>query len=115
MGRLFTQENTGEVDGWAVWKIIGSMDADTSDAAYEMGLSMIQEHGKTVIDMSEMEYISSAGIRVLLKLCKQAEKMGNKLVAVGATGMVQSVLEDSRMAVLLNLKYTMDSLDSISE
>ena len=115
MDRFFAQENAGKVNGWTVWKLAGALDNDTADTAYKMGLSIIQENERTVIDMTEMEYLSSAGIRTLLKLSKQAEKMSRKLIAAGATGMVRSVLDDSRMSVLLDLKYSMDSLENTAE
>lgn len=115
MDRPFAQENAGNVNGWAVWKLSGALDNNTSDTAYEMGLSIIRENEKTVIDMSDMDYLSSAGIRALLKICKQAEKMSRKLVAAGATGLVRSVLEDSRMSVMLDLKYSMDALENTAE
>ena len=115
MERFFAQENAGKVNGWTVWKLVGALDSDTADTAYEMGLSLIQENENIAIDMTQMDYLSSAGIRVLLKLSKQAEGMSRNLVAAGATGMVRSILEDSRMSVLLDLKYSMDFFDSTAE
>lgn len=115
MDRSLTQRNEGKVNGWTIWKIIGSLDNKTSGEAYEMGLSMIEENEKTVIDMSELEYLSSAGIRVLLKLTKQAGKLDRKIIAAGAKGVVRDVLEDSMMSVILELKYSMDFIDNTAE
>ena len=60
--------------------------------------------------MSELEYVSSAGLRVMLRLNKLAKKLGHDFTVIGAKGMVKSVLEDSGMDVLLNSKESLDEL-----
>ena len=110
MERFFAQENAGKVNGWAVWKLVGALDSDTADTAYEMGQSLIQENENIAIDMTEMDYLSSAGIRILLRLTKQASAEGKEFALVGATGMVKVVLAESRMDMFVTIYESADEL-----
>ncbi len=109
MANEFSQNEAAGPNGWAIWKVVGRIDTQTADAAYEMGEGIVQKCDKTALDMTEMEYLSSAGLRVLLRLNKLAAKSGKSFTVVGPSGMVKTVLEDSGMDVLLKLK------DSIAE
>ncbi len=111
MGRDFAQETSTGTNDWTVWKVIGRIDTKTADDAYKYGADIVNKSNKTVLDMSQMDYISSAGIRVLLRLNKLAVKSGKRFTVAGSTGMVTSVLQDSGMDELLNMKASVEELD----
>ncbi len=111
MAKEFSQTELDGPKGWKVWKVIGRIDTQTADTAYEKGEAVVNANEKTVLDMSEMEYLSSAGLRVLLRLSKMAVKSGKSFTVAGPAGMVRTVLEDSGMDVLLKLKGSLEELD----
>ncbi|MCR5439326.1 MAG: STAS domain-containing protein [Selenomonas sp.] len=65
---------------------------------------------KTVLDMSSVVYISSAGLRVLFRLLKKAKREGKEFTVAGAAVPVKKVLIDSNMDMLLNMRESVESL-----
>lgn len=110
MAKEFTQKTREGPNGWTVWQVAGRIDVATSEATYAQGEKIVKENEKTVLDMSELEYISSAGLRVILRINKLAKKLGHEFTVMGAKGMVESVLVDSSMDVLLDAKVSLDEL-----
>jgi anti-anti-sigma factor len=103
MDKEFSQKEYAGPNGWTVWGVSGRIDMLTADAAYATGEEIILRNPKTVLDMTEMEYLSSAGLRVLLRLNKLAKKKGGEFALAGPTGIVKSVLEDSGMDALFSV------------
>ena len=48
---------------------------------------------RLVVDFGELEYISSAGFRVLLVAAKRAEECGSRLVLCGLSGKVRQLFD----------------------
>jgi anti-anti-sigma factor len=46
-----------------------------------------------LVDMSRLEYISSAGLKLILSTLKKARELGGKLIIFGLTGHVREVFE----------------------
>ena len=51
---------------------------------------------KLVIDLGQIDYISSAGLRELMLVRKQTEPQGGEIVLAGAQRVVREILEISR-------------------
>ncbi len=83
MAKEFMQSEMEGPKGWKVWKVVGRIDTQTADTAYEKGEAIVNTNDKTVLDMSEMDYLSSAGLRVLLRLNKLAAKSGKSFTVAG--------------------------------
>jgi len=111
MSKEFLQMESAGPNGWTVWSVSGRIDMVTADAAYATGEDILQRNAKTVLDMSEMEYLSSAGLRVLLRLNKLAKKEGREFTLAGPSGIVKSVLEDSGMDSLFTVWASLDELE----
>jgi len=72
--------------------ISGRLDAAQSAAAQAF---LDQVQGKVTLDCSGLEYISSAGLGVLLKTQKRLLGSGGKLRLAGVTRHLQDILEYS--------------------
>ena len=56
-----------------------------------------------VLDLSGVDYISSAGLRVLMLARKQAKAQGGTLAVAGLTPVVKEIFEISRFTVVFDL------------
>ena len=65
--------------------------------------------GKMVIDFSQVNYISSAGLRVLLKTAKQMKKGGGKLGLCNLNDQIKEVLELSGFMGIIDCHDSVDS------
>ena len=110
MVKEFKQTTSEGLNGWTIWQVEGRIDIATSEETYASGEKIVKDNEKTCLDMSVLKYISSAGLRVILRLNKLAKSLKHEFAISGATGMVKSVLEDSGMNVLLNVKESLDEL-----
>ena len=111
MAKEFLQKESAGPSGWTVWSVSGRIDMVTADTAYATGEDIVTRNAKTVLDMSDMDYLSSAGLRVLLRLNKLAKKNGKMFTLAGPTGIVKSVLEDSGMDALFTVWNSLDEVN----
>ena len=78
-------------DGKLTLKVAGRLDTDTSpELAAEIkgeGVSNVE------FDFSDLEYISSAGLRVLMAAQKEVMAVGGKVFIVSPNGIVKGVLD----------------------
>jgi anti-anti-sigma factor len=85
----FAQEEAGEV---AIVKLAGRLDSSAAQPAEESFTKMLG--GGTphlAIDLSRLDYISSAGLRVLLVVAKKVQKANGKMVLFGLLPNVREV------------------------
>lgn len=82
------------INGVKVTAIIGRLDSATS-AAYEVELLNLLQDGRRamVIDLASVDYLSSAGIRVLLLLLKRSAAMKLALAVARPQAHVAEILE----------------------
>ena len=104
MANEFAQETMPGQDGRMVWKVKGRVDLLRSKYFYTRGETILRDYPKIILDMTEMEYLSSSGVRALLRLMKFADKNGKEFVARGAKGEVFKVLMAAGLNELLGLQ-----------
>lgn len=109
MNNLVEFQNATHND-WHIFSVIGRIDTVTAAEAEEAGAAALQDNEKIAFDMSKMNYISSAGLRILLRLAKQAKRTKKTFVFFGASGMIKEVLEASGMDMLVTIYETIDDL-----
>ena len=85
-----------------VW-IAGSLDSTTSPEAQKSLTAMLAGAKKVALDFTELDYISSAGLRVLLGAAKQLRASGGKLGMFGLNQSVREVFEISGFATILSI------------
>jgi len=94
---------TGEKRGSVmVFTLTGRLDYQTSPAIQDELIGQISkaEH-RLVLDLSETDYVSSAGLRVLVAVAKRIEQAGGKLVLCALREVVVEVLRVSSFDRLL--------------
>lgn len=62
---------------------------------------------RLVLDMSKLEYISSAGLRVLMLAAKQAKAQSGTLVVSGLQPLVQEIFHISRFTMIFTITPTL--------
>ena len=87
----------------------GHLDATTSVEA-DNDFTQIIESGKSklLVDLSELSYISSAGLRVLLVAAKQLQQKAGKIVLCSMTPSVKEVFEISGFSSIFKIVPTVD-------
>jgi anti-anti-sigma factor len=83
-----------KIGGVTVVGIKGRIDSTTAPT---LGKSLTGNFGpanvRVVLDLSQLEYISSAGFRILLVAAKRAEETGSRFVMCGVAGMVWQLFD----------------------
>ena len=88
----------------------GKMDAVSSPEFEKQLIKLIDQGEKDfVIDLGELEYISSAGLRVILATVKNLKEMEGRLSLCALKDMVKEIFEISGFVTLIP---TYDSIDS---
>ena len=72
-----------------------------------------QDH--VVLDLAGVDYISSAGLRVLMLAAKQAKTQGGVLAVAAVQPLVQEILEISKFTLVLTLRPSVrDAMAAVS-
>ena len=94
-----TFETTRDGECFVV-SIAGRLDAQTAPALADAMKGMLDGVMEIVFELGKLEYISSAGLRVLLASYKLMEKRGGTVRVENAHDIVMGVLEASGLASL---------------
>ena len=86
--------------------ISGSLDSTTSPEAQKSLDSVLVSAKKVLLDFSELDYISSAGLRVLLGAAKHLRASGGKLGMFGLNQSVREVFDISGFSSILPVHAT---------
>src|SRR4051794_35882954 len=98
----FAHENAGDV---VVAKLAGRLDSSSAATAEEQLTRLIANRApRLVIDLSKLEYISSAGLRVLLLVARKVQQAHGKLALFGLTPGVQEVFSISGFNTIFTIR-----------
>jgi anti-sigma B factor antagonist len=87
-----------------VLSISGRLDSSTSKNLEDVLPDRMQSTPTVVVDLSEVEYVSSAGLRVLLKAAKIARASSHKLALIGLAPQVQDVFDVSGFSTIFLIR-----------
>ena len=79
-------------DDSTIITISGNLDGTTAPEAQEKILPTITQGCRLVFDMKKCEYISSAGLRILLMFAKQIAKIGGRGALTGLSEEIKEVM-----------------------
>ena len=91
-GASLTIAVSGRLDTMTSPELEAVIDAETENAA------------EVVLDFSELEYISSAGLRVLLSTQKKMTKQGGSIKVTNINETVSEIFEVTGFADILNIE-----------
>ena len=98
----FAQDRAGEV---AIVRLAGRFDSSTAQSVEDNFAQLLGSGSlRLAIDMSRLEYISSAGLRVLLKIAKQIQRASGKLVLFGLNRNVREVFSITAFDRILSIQ-----------
>ena len=95
--------STRNVNNIIVVDISGSLDTQTSGPASEELTRIAQASSKVLVNFENLEFVSSAGLRILLRTAKKLQGLGGAMKLCGARGTVKEVMEISGFGELLDL------------
>ena len=90
-------------------KLIGRLDTSTSPATEEEIMSSLEGVTELILDCTDMEYISSSGLRIILSLQKKMTEEGGTMKVTGINEMVRDIFE---MTGMNGLEVTDDVFES---
>ncbi len=89
--------------------LAGHLDATTSiDADNELTQMINEGKIKLLLDLAKLDYISSAGLRVLLVAAKQLQQKSGQIVLCSMTASVKEVFEISGFSSIFKIFPTVD-------
>jgi anti-anti-sigma factor len=90
----------------------GSLDSDSYQGLEEELLEIIDEKTKAVIlDMKGLEYISSAGIRVILSTEKLLKRKGANFAMINLQPQIKKVFDAMKILPIFNIFEDMEEAD----
>jgi anti-anti-sigma factor len=96
-----------EVDSVTVVRIEGNLDTNTSPEAQEHFDGLLEQGAsKILVDCAKVDYVSSAGLRVLLATVKGLTAAGGGLRISGLNETVREVFEISGFSTILSVFNT---------
>jgi len=100
--------NVKSIGQVTVVEISGDIDSNTAPQAQERVLPLVQPGSKILLDMSGVEYMSSAGLRILLSMYRQISRGDGGIVLVG---LGEEIKDTMSVTGFLNFFTTRDTVD----
>lgn len=96
-------------DEYSIFKLNGRLDSNTA-MSFEQKLFESIENGaqRLILDFQDLDYISSAGLRVILKATKSLKSSNGRLVLCSMQDYVKEVFEISGFDSFLPIEATVD-------
>lgn len=101
--------NIKTVEQVTVVDLAGDVDANTAPTVQEKVLPLAQPGSKILLNMIEVPYMSSAGLRMLLSLYRQAAAKDGQLVLVGLSEEIQDTMSITGFLDFFTTRETLES------
>jgi len=97
------------INGLVIISLTGKLDALTSDSLDKI-LDKCRKNIsiKIIIDLSELNYISSAGLRVLITFLKDVEKNEGILILCGMNRSIKNIFDISGLSGIFKIEPTLE-------
>ena len=85
-----------ETDERFIAVLSGELDTTAAEQTSQALQPLLDSKGKEIVlDCTDLEYISSSGLRVLLSILKQAKSVGSRVVLKNVNEVIRDVLDIS--------------------
>ena len=95
------QETRG---GWCIVALTGRADATVSDSLETTLVAAVQANAKVAVDLSGLDYVSSAGLRSFLQAARAAQEAQGEFVICAPRASTKTVLEVSGMQHIIKIE-----------
>lgn len=82
-------------DDITVIEASGNIDSKTAPEFERTAIAAIQGQSNVIIDLTNVEFLSSAGLRVLLMIYRQVKAKSGNVVLVGTSEEIQDVMSNT--------------------
>ncbi|MDO9413884.1 MAG: STAS domain-containing protein [Pseudolabrys sp.] len=108
-----SQTNNGPV---TILKLEGHLDSTTSSTLQAQLLPLMEAaSARVAVDMTAVEYVSSAGLRIVLMAAKKAQTSGARIAIFGLSNPVRETFEISGFSRLISIVETeVDALKALT-
>ncbi len=96
-----TQEARGD---WTVVAVSGRVDSETADDLEAALRTAVTAGGKVAVDLSSVDYISSAGLRALIQGARAAQGESAQFAVCRAAKSVQKVFDMSGLQHIITIQ-----------
>lgn len=95
-------------DGAAVVKLAGEIDMGHSPAVHQALVEVLERRpARLVIDLSDVSYMDSSGVGILVDALRRVRVSGGKLVLVAVAPRVRSVLQITKLDQFFEMHSTL--------
>lgn len=91
-------------DGVVVLKIVGQLVTATSPAFEAAVNDVFETEDKLILDFSELEFLASSGIRVILAAQKKVNDIGGLLIIRNVNDIVMNVFEMTGLRQFMDIR-----------
>jgi anti-sigma B factor antagonist len=95
-------------DGALVISARGRIDSNTASSLEAVLPGRVRDNGVTIVDLAEVPYVSSAGLRVLLIGAKAAKAAGTRLILAGLSPAVREVFDISGFSKIFTIESDLE-------
>ncbi len=90
-------------DNIVIFKIIRKLDSLSALKIEKALLPAIEEDGNYIMDMSELEHISSAGLRVLLLAAKKVRSTHSRMILFGMSDTIRDIFDIAGFSTIFEI------------
>ncbi len=97
---------TSEENGIVTARLEGSIDGKTAPEVREQLNPVVAAHSKVILDLTKVDYLSSAGLRLLLLLYRELSAKKGKLALLGVSSDIRTVMSHTGFLSFFTLAGT---------
>jgi anti-sigma B factor antagonist len=101
--------NTRTIDGASVIQLEGTIDGSSAPAAQAAIVPLLEPGCRLVLDLAGVDFMSSAGLRLMLLIFRQVSGAGGKVAMIGLS---EEIRDTMSLTGFLDFFTTADSEDA---
>lgn len=91
-----------------IFKIEGSIDSKTAGDLQLQIMGKVTETDKVILSLSKVDFVSSAGLRLLLMVYRQIKIKNGQVILVGVSEEIKDVMSMTGFINFFNISNTID-------